>query len=390
MTEVKSADTESESILFEHLPIDCVASLERFVQSLQTRQREVEQGLQIVSYQDKDLIDILEREKLEIERQQLNIDQSYQAHLKKLEDDVARLALFGDKVSKQELNNVQKAIIDGDSHFAEQFFLALRDQAGEDIVVAAESNYQLGRLAEDKIDFLTAQTCFHQAVQWVPNDVNYLHQAGEISFLLGAYDKAIEYYERFLAVEDSPVSIDCLWIAEIQNNLGIAWESKGEIDKAIECHKKALASSIEALGEKHPLIIQIYGSLGNAYFSKTEYQEAIDYQNKALAIGYEAFGDGHPELASLYNDLGLSWFACKDYSQAVDYLKKALQIRIDVFGEEYWEVVVSYNNLGIVLFSADLHQEAIEHLTKVVDLLGAEHPYAQQALHFLGQAKGET
>ncbi|HJN25080.1 MAG TPA: tetratricopeptide repeat protein, partial [Rhodospirillales bacterium] len=53
-------------------------------------------------------------------------------------------------------------------------------------------------------------------------------------------------------------------VAKFRNNLGMAWQAKGEYDKAIEYYELALASDLKTLGEDHPDVARVRNNLGLA------------------------------------------------------------------------------------------------------------------------------
>ena len=104
----------------------------------------------------------------------------------------------------------------------------------------AEAAYQLANFAEERVDYLEALKLFEKAVQLAPENALYLNDAGFILKNLAHYDKAIEYYEKALASNLKTFGVNHPSVATHWNNLGSAWDAKGEFDKAIEYYEKAL------------------------------------------------------------------------------------------------------------------------------------------------------
>ncbi len=92
-------------------------------------------------------------------------------------------------------------------------------------------------------------------------------------------------------------------VARVRNNLGMAWQSKGEYDKAIEYYEQALASDLKTLGEDHPSVAIRRNNLGSAWDAKGEYDKAIEYYELALASGLKTFREDHPDVAKFRNNL---------------------------------------------------------------------------------------
>jgi tetratricopeptide (TPR) repeat protein len=78
-------------------------------------------------------------------------------------------------------------------------------------------------------------------------------------------------------------------------------------DKAIDYYEKALEINLIVFGSQHPKVATGYNNLGGAWDSKGEYDKAIDYYEKALQIYLNAFGSQHPNVASEYSNLGGAW-----------------------------------------------------------------------------------
>jgi lipoprotein NlpI len=118
----------------------------------------------------------------------------------------------------------------------------------------------------------------------------------------GLYDKAIEEYEKAIAVNPA--------FAEAHNNLGVLYDNRGFHDKAVEEYKKVLASN--------PTLAAAYHNLGNSYYTRGMFDEAIAQYKKALAI--------NPNFAAAHNNLGSVYYAKRNFSLAKDHFDKALAL----------------------------------------------------------------
>ncbi len=212
----------------------------------------------------------------------------------------------------------------------------------------------------------------------------------------GEYDKANEYYKKALQIDLKVLGENHPNVAREYNNLGWTWASKGEYDKAIEYYKKALQIDLKVFGENHPNVAIRYNNLGLARASKGEYDKAIDYYEKALPIDLKAFGENHPNVATKYNNLGSAWKAKGQYDKAIKYFEKALQMYMKVLGENHPNVAIGYNNLGSTWDSKGEYDKAIEYFEKALPIylkaLGENHPNVAAGYNNLGSAwnsKGE-
>ena len=136
--------------------------------------------------------------------------------------------------------------------------------------------------------------------------------------------KAIEYLNNAVRLDPK--------YSPAYNNLGLAYQQKGDYDKAIGYYQEALKIDLEQVGPEHPEVAIRYNNLGMAYEYKGDYDKAIKYYQKALRMGLEQLGLEHPKVGLRYNNLGVVYHRKGDYDKAIEYLQKALEILFDVNG----------------------------------------------------------
>ena len=90
-------------------------------------------------------------------------------------------------------------LFSGDYSKAKQLFSQINDQTEIQTAVAAEAAYQLGKLAENDINYKNSYQHYQRAIQLAPTSIDYLNSAGVMSSIFGHYKKAIGYYELALA-----------------------------------------------------------------------------------------------------------------------------------------------------------------------------------------------
>jgi hypothetical protein len=123
--------------------------------------------------------------------------------------------------------------------------------------------------------------------------------------------------------------------AVFASKCGLIVKGVGEYSKAIEYYEKALAITLEVHGDQHPTVAIRYNNLGSVCKASGEYSKAIEYFEKALAIDLKVHGDQHPKVAIRYNNLGTVYVSQGEYSKAIEYFEKALAIRRRVLGDEH-------------------------------------------------------
>ena len=143
-------------------------------------------------------------------------------------------------VSEEELAEAKRKLEEGDASALEELLSHyMKEKKSQDEPWAAVA-HALGKLAEDRIDYQTAQKYYSQAVELASKNALYLNNAGFMANILGEHDQAIEYYEKALESDLKSFEPEHPTVAIDWNNLGFAWREKGEYDKAIEYYEKAL------------------------------------------------------------------------------------------------------------------------------------------------------
>jgi len=228
------------------------------------------------------------------------------------------------------------------------------------------------------------------------DDVEILSDYAKIYYILGDYDKAIEYYEKSLNITLATLGENHPSTATSYNNIGSAWYSKGEYDKAIAYYEKDLNITLATLGENHPSTATSYNNIGGVWYSKGEYDKAIAYYEKSLKIRLATLGENHPDTATSYNNIGSAWNSKGEYDKAIAYYEKSLKIRLATLGENHPDTATSYNNIGGAWYSKGEYDKAIEYYEKSLKIrlatLGENHPSTATSYNNIGLAwysKGE-
>jgi tetratricopeptide (TPR) repeat protein len=109
-------------------------------------------------------------------------------------------------------------------------------------------------------------------------------------------------------------------LAAAWGNMGLVYQTRGDLDKALEYYNKALKIDQE-LGRKEGLAIQ-YGNMGNVYQTRSDLDKALEMYNQALEIAIEM---GNKErMAIQYGNMGLVYQIRGDLDKALKYYNKAL------------------------------------------------------------------
>ena len=229
-------------------------------------------------------------------------------------------------------------------------------------------------------------------------DADLLSQLGDCETKFGSYDKALEYFEKSLAIYLKTLGGEHPSVATSYNNIGSTWDDKDEYDKALEYYEKSLAIYLKTLGGEHPDVATSYNIIGLALDNKGESDKALEYYEKSLVIRLKTLGGEHPNVAVVYNNIGASWALRNkgEYDKALEYYEKSLPIYLKTLGGEHPDVATTYNNIGFAWMKKSEYDKALDYYEKCLAIelktLGGEHPSVANSYNNIGLAwdsKGE-
>ncbi|TEU16717.1 MAG: tetratricopeptide repeat protein, partial [Anaerolineales bacterium] len=118
---------------------------------------------------------------------------------------------------------------------------------------------------------------------------------GQLVYASAQWPEALTIFEG-LWKEELPPSLE----GTLANDLGSLYQDKGEWERAIEYYERSLAID-EKVGDEHGMSPTL-NNLGSVYRDKGEWERAIEYYERSLAID-EKVGDEHGMSPTL-NNLG--------------------------------------------------------------------------------------
>jgi tetratricopeptide (TPR) repeat protein len=213
-----------------------------------------------------------------------------------------------------------------------------------------------------------------------------LGELGVIFYYSGELEKALEYYEKALELEEELEIKE--GIASILGNIGIVYSTRGELDKALEYYRKVL-KLYEELGIKEGMAIAI-GNIGTIYQIKGELDKALEYYEKALKL-HEELGRKREMGANLGN-IGVVHGIKGELDKALEYHEKALKLHEELGGKK--GMAIALVNIGIVYRIKGEFDKASEYYEKALELdeeLGRKEGMAIALVNIGGvyQDKGE-
>ena len=212
----------------------------------------------------------------------------------------------------------------------------------------------------------------------------------------GEYFKAIKYLSRALGTYEQnkggahPDAFStAMKIAAIQSH------QVDYYDRALDCYEKSLAIKMEMLGLDHPSTAMTISNMAAVYKNKGDLTRALEHYTRALTIRRKTLGDRHQDTATAISNVADMYRIDGDLNKALQYLLWALDIRKDVLGERnritvdtLYNIAIIYKKAGMFTESARFFEQSAAALSA---MLGGSHPEVieaqRQTLRAQAQAK---
>jgi tetratricopeptide (TPR) repeat protein len=203
-----------------------------------------------------------------------------------------------------------------------------------------------------------------------------IHSLGKLSYKMGDYSLAIEYY--ILALKSEPA-----WRGKIMilKELGQTYERLALYDNALTCFDKAL-SMHEELNDKqkndYHRLAAIYVSLATIHTVKQDKDQSFHYLNEALKTELNIEQPNKENLLNCYNDIGFIHFTEKKYDLSLFNYQEALNIGMKIYPATHPNIGTIYMNIGNVYQAQKRYEDALENSRKSLDIqiasLPVDHP----------------
>ena len=176
----------------------------------------------------------------------------------------------------------------------------------------------------------------------------------------GEYDKALEYYNKGIAInlerQDSAATI-----AQRINTASI-YEAQGNTLKSLEYNQVALDLSIRHSNQRLAAIA--HNNLANNYKTLSDTKKAAYHYYEALKINEAR--DNTWGVISVLNNLSLVYINAKQNDKAEENLNRALELSLD---NDIQGTVASYSNIAMLRMNQKRYDEAIDVLQKCLELV---------------------
>ncbi len=274
--------------------------------------------------------------------------------------------------------------------------LPLREKAlGPDHVGVANSLQMLANIHFYKGDYPKAELLLLRAIGiWektspTSSDLfRILANLGGVYSQMGDLDKAEQFIQRGLEIQEKLAGADHPNVATVLNNLAIIAKTKGDNRKAEALYERAIAIREKALGPNDPQVARLLSNLGALYQERGDYVRAESVAQRALEIFEKTLGPGHPSLADPLINIGNVRYLTGELEKAEILYQRALQIARKALGPEHPTVAHPLNNLAEINRDrrdfAKAESLYLEALAILVKKLGENHSRVAAQLNNLG------
>ncbi|KAI8503661.1 hypothetical protein Bbelb_186320 [Branchiostoma belcheri] len=232
-----------------------------------------------------------------------------------------------------------------------------------------------------------------------------LFELGNITYMCGDYEKAINYFQRALGVgniryEDTKVHYN-IKIAALFANIGVCWSGLGDQTKALSYHEQSLKMTKAIYGETkpHPDIASSLNNIGKCWSELGDQKKAITYYEQSLEIMKAIYGETkphpdiasslnnigicwnelgdqrkaieHPDIASSLSNIGTCWSKLGDQRKAISYYEQSLKMMKGIYGETtpHPDIASSLNNIGACWRKLGDQRKAISYYEQSLEIM---------------------
>jgi len=258
----------------------------------------------------------------------------------------------------------------GDLAAAEEHYrraLAVRQARGlDDDGATAKLHASLGWVLTERARWPEAK--HHVQVAWALQErlgwensgtaTDTLTSLAYIHYKLGEYREAAEVLRKLLALQERWFGPDSMQAAATNNNLAVQLREMGELEEALRCYLAAYAVQERALGAQHPDLGSFLNNIAHVYQDRGQLGDAERYFRRALEVRSAAFGEEHPETALSINNLAYCLWLAGAIDDAEMLWRRALALRQRLLGPDHPETAFTRANLGLVALARGRVEEA--------------------------------
>ena len=224
--------------------------------------------------------------------------------------------------------------------------------------------YNIAQTHSHRGEYETAKTWFEQSFSRSREtsdklschiNVKNLHNLGHCAYELGQNTKAMQYYEKALALI-LELDLDSDYLAAILNCVGVLSFHQQTDDKAktLETFQQSLEMYQSSFESDSLVIATVLNNIGRVYFLRSEFEEALLVYTEAVTIRRQVLGDLSIDVAATVYNIGQTNYQLGDLDKSMEHYQDFLLIAKSCFGSDTRDIALAYKGI------AEIHQEKSE------------------------------
>jgi tetratricopeptide (TPR) repeat protein len=196
----------------------------------------------------------------------------------------------------------------------------------------------------------------HEAVAAAYNDLGVVYSQIDKDRALEYYEKALAVYQKLHGMDHPKIAIGSTNIGSLYRELELYGDAINNLETAAKIWKKIYPDG-------HHNEAFVFRILGQTYFNMGDHKTALIYFEKALSQYRKSFGEKNPDIASTLNQIATIQLAEAKYDDALSHIQQALCANIPNFSNTDFTVnppTTSFYNANVLLYSLRLKSQALE------------------------------
>lgn len=253
--------------------------------------------------------------------------------------------------------------------FEKSIELSSKGEGDEVNIIEAHIEYAdlLGQMAEmeKSLGHLKEALRISKEVEGSKNEYNNVARIfGDIGYtynLLAEYSKAVQYFQKALAIAIKKRGENSRDVAAIYNNMNIAYHSMGDFEKSLECMLKCMHILENYHPDDLPFIAHGLSNIGLSYRSLNQPEKALETFQKALKIETQMYGENAVQSAFTFINTGLTYRDLKDFDKAIEFGLKGQDGVTKYFGPRHPYTGKNFVSLAIAEAERKNYNQALEY-----------------------------
>jgi serine/threonine protein kinase len=216
------------------------------------------------------------------------------------------------------------------------------------------------------------------------------HTLGMTANFMGEYQRALEEFERALALRQSALGPDHPDTLMTMGQRGWTYYRLGRLGDAVKTLEETLERREATLGHTHPDTLRTMDMLGSAYAGTGHLAEGIEMMEEALSLLRATKGADPEQIFTVMNNLANFYFMAGRIEESLALQEENLRLCRSSFGDRDLLTLLVMGNLASAYNLDDRLDEAITLRLKILplrtELQGPRHPMTINCMSYLADS----